>query len=72
MGADGEAKQHIVALAQRLHDFGHKTEARGMESWHQLSGALDLSGVEGLLARNEKQMGIEYNNFVQRLSDFVN
>ena len=25
VGADDEAKQHIVALAQRLHHFGHRT-----------------------------------------------
>ena len=28
VGVDDEARQHIVALAQRLHQFGHRTEER--------------------------------------------
>ena len=31
VGADDEARQHIVALAQRLHQFGHQTEERELE-----------------------------------------
>ena len=31
MGANQEAKQHIVALAQRLHEFGHRTKERELE-----------------------------------------
>ena len=31
MGGDDEARQHIVALAQRLHQFGHQTEERELE-----------------------------------------
>ena len=34
MGADKEARQHIVTLAQRLYEFGHRTEDREMEIWH--------------------------------------
>ena len=30
MGADAEARQHIVALAQRLHQFGDGTKEREM------------------------------------------
>ena len=37
VGADDEARQHIVALAQRLHQFGHRTEERELELWHRLS-----------------------------------
>ena len=39
MGADDEARQHIVALAQRFHQFGHQTEERELEMWHRLSNA---------------------------------
>ena len=31
VGADKEARQHIVALAQRFYEFGHRTEDREME-----------------------------------------
>ena len=31
MGADDEARQHIVALSQRLYQFGHRTEERELE-----------------------------------------
>ena len=33
---------------------------------------MDLPGVERLMARNQSEMETKYNNFVQRLSDFVN
>ena len=44
VGADDEARQHIVALAQRLHQFGHRTEERELELWHRLSNAADGLG----------------------------
>ena len=46
MGADKEARQHIVALAQRLYDFGHSTKDREMESWQWLGNTVDLPKVE--------------------------
>ena len=54
MGADDEARQHIDALPQRLHEFGRRTEEREMELWHRLSSAMDLPRVERQLARNQK------------------
>ena len=44
--ADEEAKQHIVALAQRLHEFGYCTEKREMELWHRLGGAVEMPEME--------------------------
>ena len=46
MGANDEARQHIVDLAQRLHQFGHRTEERELELWHRLSNTADVPGVE--------------------------
>ena len=46
MGVDEEARWHIVALAQRLHEFGHRTEEREMELWHRLGGALEMFEME--------------------------
>ena len=61
MGADDEAKQHIVALVQRLHQIGHWTEEREMELWHRLSNAADLLGVECQLAKSQELWETEYN-----------
>ena len=72
MGADEETRQHIGALVQRLHEFGHWIEEHEMELWHQLSGAINLPRVECLMAKNQNEMEIEYNNFLQWLLDFVN
>ena len=46
MGADEEAKQHIVALAQRLYDLSHCTEDHEIELWQQLGNTVDLPEVE--------------------------
>ena len=72
MGIDEEARQHIFTVAQRLYDFVHRTEKHEMELWHQLSGTMDLPRVERLMAENQNEMEAVYNNFLQRLSDFVN
>ena len=42
MGTNEEAKQHVAALAQRLHEFGHQTEAREMELWRLLGTDLRM------------------------------
>ena len=52
MDADEEAMQHVVALAHRFHEFGHRTKECELEIWDKLSGAINLSGVERLMARN--------------------
>ena len=72
MGADDEAKQHIVALADRLHQFGNRTKERNMELWHRLSSVMDLPGMEQLLARNQQIWSSEYDKFVEKLTVFVN
>ena len=72
MGADEETRQHIVALAQRLCEFGHRTEDREMEIWHRLGSTMDLPKVEHWVARNQQVMANEYDQFVPKLSDFVN
>ena len=46
MGVDEEARQHIVALAQRLYDFGHRTDYHEMELWQRLGNTVDLLEVE--------------------------
>ena len=72
VGADDEARQHIVALAQRLHQFGHRTEERELELWHRLSNVADASGVERRLATAQERWESEYNKFIAELSNFVN
>ena len=72
MGANEEARQHIVALAQRLYEFSHHTEDREMEIWHQLGSTVELPEVERKVSRNQQVMANEYDQFMQKLSDFVN
>ena len=72
VGADDEAKQHIVALAQRLHQFGHRTEERELELWHRLGNVVDVAGVERRLAIAQETWESEYNKFIAELSSFVN
>ena len=56
MGAEEEARQHIVALAQRLHQFGHRTEEREQELWHRLGGTVALPEMEHRLTNYQQQM----------------
>ena len=72
VGVDDEARQHIVALAQRLHQFGHQTEERELELWHRLSNVADVPGVERRLATAQERWESEYNKCIAELSDFVN
>ena len=43
-----------------------------MEIWHRLGSIVDLRKVERQVARNQQVMANEYDQFVQKLSDFVN
>ena len=72
VGTDNEARQHIVALAQRLHQFGHRTEERELELWHRLSNVAEVPGVERRLATAQERWESEYNKFIAELSNFVN
>ena len=53
MGADEEAREHIVALAQRVYEFGHRTEDHEMEIWHPLGTTMELPEVERQVAKNQ-------------------
>ena len=72
VGADDEARHHIVALAERLHQFGHRTEEREIEIWHRLSIAADIPGVESRLTGIQEIWEAEYNKFTEELSNYVN
>ena len=43
-----------------------------MEIWHQLGSTVELPEVERQVAKNQQVMANEYDQFVQKLSDFVN
>ena len=72
MGVDEEARQHMIALAQRLYEFGHRTEDCEMEIWHRLGSTVELPELERQVAKSRQVMANEYDQFVQKLSDFVN
>ena len=44
-GVDDEARQQVVALAEQMYRFGHRTEAREMELWGRVQNAMEVSGV---------------------------
>ena len=53
MGVNKEARKHVVALAQKLHEFSHQKKKT-------------LVGVMArLLARNSEEIDTECSNFVQ-------
>ena len=52
MGADEEARGHIAAFGQRLHEFHHQTKEHELELWDQRSKAMDLPRMELLMAKN--------------------
>ena len=68
MGTDEEARQHVVALAKRLHEFGHRTEAREMELWHRLGHATQLPEMEQKMANYKQEMADEFHQFTQQES----
>ena len=72
MGTDEEARQHLVALAQQIYEFSHRTEAREMELWHRLGHTAQLSEVEQRMGNCRQEMADEFDRFTQRLSDFIN
>ena len=72
VGTDEEARQHIAAFAQRLHEFGHRTEAQEMELWHRLGHVTQLSEVEQRVANCQQEMANAFDRFTKRLSDFIN
>ena len=43
-----------------------------MEIWHQLGSTVELPEVELQVDRNQQVIANEYDQFVQKLSDFVN
>ena len=47
---DTEARQHIIALAQQLHEFGQRTEAREAEMWRRLGLVATTDVMQATLA----------------------
>ena len=72
VGTDEEVRQHLVALAQQIYEFGHQTKACKMKLWHWLGIAIQLSEVKQRVANCQQEMANEFDRFTQRLSDFIN
>ena len=52
---DTEARQHIIALAQQLYEFGQRTEAREAEMWRRL-GLVPITDVmQATLAQHDTE-----------------
>ena len=50
----------------------HCTKDHEMEIWHRLGSTKDLPEVEHRVVMNQQIMANEYDQFVEKLSDFVN
>ena len=47
-----EARQHIIALTQQLHEFGQRTEAREAEMWRRLGLVAATNVMQAILAQH--------------------
>ena len=66
-------RQPLVALAQWMHEFCHRTEAREMELWHRLGHAQhNCLKWSREMANCQQEMANEFDRFMERLSDFIN
>ena len=59
-------------MAQRLHQFSHRTEEHELELWHRLGGTVALPEMEHRLTSYQQRMENKYDQFTQWLSDFIN
>ena len=71
VAADDEARQQIVALAQQVYQFGHRTEERELEIWRRLGGTAEIVEVHQLLANLDKRMQDETTKFATDLTGTV-
>ena len=71
-GVDEEARQQVVALAEQLYRFGHRTEAREMELWGRLQNVLDASGVHQTVAQLEQTMREASAVFAEEMYTHIN
>ena len=58
---DTEARQHIIAFAQQLHEFGQRTKAREAEMWRRL----------GLVAMTDVMQATELNTMQRQSRDWI-
>ena len=71
MGVDDEARQRVVALAEQMYRFGHRTETREMELWGHVQNVMEASGVHQLLAQLEQTMQKETTSFAEVMYKYV-
>ena len=71
-GVDEEARQQVVALAEQLYRFGHRTEAREMDLWGRLQNVMSTSGVHQTVAQLEQNMKDASADFAGEMYTYVN
>ena len=71
MDVDQDARDHIMELARRLHEFGQRTEAREMQLWGQMQEVMRASEVHQLVIRLESSMQEGTTQFAQRVYEHV-
>ena len=71
-GVDDEARQQVVALAEQMYRFGHRTETREMELWGRMQNTMESSGIHQLLAQLEQNMKDATSKFAGEMYAHVN
>ena len=60
--------QHIIALAQQLHEFSQRTEAREAEMWRRLGLVAIKDMMQATLARHYIEAKLELNRMQNQLA----
>ena len=71
-GVDEEARQQVVALAEQVYQFGHRTEAREMELWGRMQNVMNASGVHQTVAQLEQTMKDASAAFAGEMYQYIN
>ena len=71
MDVDRDARNQIMDLADLLHTFGRRTEAREMELWGRVQETLRTQEVHQLVSRVETSMQEASAQFAQTMYQYV-
>ena len=68
---DRDTRNHIMELADRLHQFGCRTEAREMELWGRVQDVMRAPKVHQLVPQVEASMQDASAKFAQDMYQYV-
>ena len=71
MDVDRDASNQIMDLENRLHAFGHRTEAREMELWGRMQDMLRALEVHQLVSQVKPSMQDASAQFAQKMYQYM-